>query len=1054
MKKILTSMLSVFLCISMLFTPAMITNAATTESETVKFGDAKDLYELNIQTGSKEKIDDYLFTNNDYKKAEWISTLSKTDIETLMAKGTALAFTYDLYDENYNATHYDTMLEYLQKLAKSTNVKAAEAYVYSAGYYDINWGPSVSTSPTRIQCSGFRADETNAKQQTGLTWSISHQQLGIIIASACDRTLKLGDGTTFDGAWCTLAWIKPVSYAIDSVSYSNGGRWGSMYGTASQVGESLSVAGAVGGMSASSFDNSWDAKTELMYLVVDPAVNMTSGHGVANISVNPWTVKVSYVKWDATNGDSITKTYHTWQPNDQTDVIEENAAFEELGYSKTVHLNIDNANGNNLTTKTMEIPINHWRNADHTLGFAIGGDPAWAAKEVGNGGLIYVYPAFGEGTANMPNVAPTGNTVTLSYDSNGGSSIPTQAGTQTFKNYINTANSEVLSLGQTVKTYVDVNAKAVYNNPVVKVADAPIKDGYTFYKWSFPSGEVAPGENYTLNKNTVAKASYTANTYTIKLDPNGGTLGSYKGIDGVPIPWKDTIPAVYDMEVKIPTTADEINKKNYKLTGWTCSTGTYNNAVKNLTTKPYDTVTLVAQWEKDDTPIVPQPVDISKIEDMINAIGSQISGIQTVGELTPSQMNEIKSVIKSLVSNVDTDKLIETILNSGVLTGKDKLDILNHLAKGYLTQADRDMLIKAIQASNLSQAEKDALITQLKNISFLSYEDQKRILDALETGSSAEYISGDNVTYILTKGKDGQLTVSLKTLNGTTDLVIPNSLTIAGHTFAVTGIGDKAFKDNKELKTVTIPGNVATIGKSAFENCTALTKVLTTKGLITIGDKAFKGCTNLTSFSCPETVRTIGNSAFEGCKKLTKVTLNNGLLKIGKRAFYKTALKKVAIPKSVIQIGNEAFANCYKLKTVTFKEYAVSQLAILGRGVFANDKVLGKISIPAKVSKIQEKTFYKCKKITSVKGMKNVTIINDSAFEGCSKLERVTLPYRMQVIKLKAFYNCPKLKTVTIRSKALTRVDEKAFKKCAKNVTFHVPNSKINNYGKLLKGKY
>ena len=47
----------------------------------------------------------------------------------------------------------------------------------------------------------------------------------------------------------------------------------------------------------------------------------------------------------------------------------------------------------------------------------------------------------------------------------------------------------------------------------------------------------------------------------------------------------------------------------------------------------------------------------------------------------------------------------------------------------------------------------------------------------------------------------------------------------------VTEIGEWAFSDNKNLKTITIPSTVTKIGEAAFNNCSSLSKVSLPKNL-------------------------------------------------------------------------------------------------------------------------------------------------------------------------------------------------------------------------------
>lgn len=58
----------------------------------------------------------------------------------------------------------------------------------------------------------------------------------------------------------------------------------------------------------------------------------------------------------------------------------------------------------------------------------------------------------------------------------------------------------------------------------------------------------------------------------------------------------------------------------------------------------------------------------------------------------------------------------------------------------------------------------------------------------------------------------------------------------------ITSIGDNAFYECVDLKTIIIPNSVKTIGKSAFYDCNGLTSVTLGESVTEIGDYAFYGC--------------------------------------------------------------------------------------------------------------------------------------------------------------------------------------------------------------------
>ena len=114
--------------------------------------------------------------------------------------------------------------------------------------------------------------------------------------------------------------------------------------------------------------------------------------------------------------------------------------------------------------------------------------------------------------------------------------------------------------------------------------------------------------------------------------------------------------------------------------------------------------------------------------------------------------------------------------------------------------------------------------------------------DGLEVGTEIEVSSG--VSYEVTKAGDNPTVSYVSPKNNKVATAnIPAKVTIDGISCKVTGISANAFKNCKNLKTVTIGSNVSTIGKQAFYGCTAIKKITikTTKlKASTVGNKAFQ----------------------------------------------------------------------------------------------------------------------------------------------------------------------------------------------------------------------
>ena len=100
----------------------------------------------------------------------------------------------------------------------------------------------------------------------------------------------------------------------------------------------------------------------------------------------------------------------------------------------------------------------------------------------------------------------------------------------------------------------------------------------------------------------------------------------------------------------------------------------------------------------------------------------------------------------------------------------------------------------------------------------------------------------------------------------------------------------------ENLKEITMPLSIKTIGEYAFSECTGLTSISLPNSLKRIEQGAFSGCIGLTVLTIPSSVTHIGHSAFSGCVNLTSLE----------------------IPNSVIEIGGEAFAYCNNFTSVTW----------------------------------------------------------------------------------------------------------------------------------------
>ena len=175
------------------------------------------------------------------------------------------------------------------------------------------------------------------------------------------------------------------------------------------------------------------------------------------------------------------------------------------------------------------------------------------------------------------------------------------------------------------------------------------------------------------------------------------------------------------------------------------------------------------------------------------------------------------------------------------------------------------------------------------------YDETDVVIPATYNGKKVTKIANSAFSYVKNKENIKSIT-------------IPNS---------VTSIGDSAFWGCSSLTSITIPNSVTSIGGSAFEDCSKLTSITIPNGITTIVYRTFSGCSSLTSVTIGNSVTSIGSEAFYNCSSLTSVTIGNSVTSIGSEAFYNcSSLTSVTIPNSVTSIGREAFSYCTSLKTI------------------------------------------------------------------------------------------------------------------------------------------
>lgn len=271
-----------------------------------------------------------------------------------------------------------------------------------------------------------------------------------------------------------------------------------------------------------------------------------------------------------------------------------------------------------------------------------------------------------------------------------------------------------------------------------------------------------------------------------------------------------------------------------------------------------------------------------------------------------------------------------------------------------------------------------------------------------------------------------------------TKLLSYPSAIIADIPKGVTYIGNSAFSDCKNLRSIIIPSTVKVIEYNAFWGCINLTNIIVDKknayyssksgmifdffetkllsypsaiianiykNIIHIGYGAFGCCSNLSSVVLANSVASIGNYAFEGCE----------------------GLKNITIPYSVTSIGDSAFDGCINLKSIIIDErnmkYSSSDGMLFNYDktvLFSYPSAVSVNNIPNSVTYIRDNAFLGCKNLKNITLPNNITYIGYMAFGGCENLTTISIPDSVNYIGNYAFVNCDNL-TVHCNNNSYTK---------------------------------
>lgn len=242
----------------------------------------------------------------------------------------------------------------------------------------------------------------------------------------------------------------------------------------------------------------------------------------------------------------------------------------------------------------------------------------------------------------------------------------------------------------------------------------------------------------------------------------------------------------------------------------------------------------------------------------------------------------------------------------------------------------------------------------------------------------------------------------------------------------ITTIGEGAFTEYQELRTLSISATVSDISLHAIKGCNNLESItvasdnetyLSENGILFNKDKTallkYPATKADGYYTIPDSVVTIEEYAFYGCSNLNNVFISDSVSTIRFQAFVGcSGLTNINIPDSVTTIDATAFAECTSLSVANIG----NGINYLNNYVFEYCTSLHIVHLPETLSEIWENAFAYCSSLKRIELPSGMNLISDGAFHDCTALEEIVINGVKEIYW--SFENCTALKTVIFTSDA------------------------------------
>lgn len=293
------------------------------------------------------------------------------------------------------------------------------------------------------------------------------------------------------------------------------------------------------------------------------------------------------------------------------------------------------------------------------------------------------------------------------------------------------------------------------------------------------------------------------------------------------------------------------------------------------------------------------------------------------------------------------------------------------------------------------------------------------------------------------------------------DIVIPATVEYGMTQLKVREIGDHAFFNCPDLKSVRISEGIITIGQQAFSHCSSLSELQLPSSMYSIGDYAFEYCEGIESVSIPASTEMIGYAVFQMCTRLGKVDVaesniaycsdNGTLYSAGKKKLIcfpaLSGTTELDIPEQTAEIEDAAFTPAYRLEKVNIGASVSDVIAT----TFSSCPLLSEITVdPANESlasadgvlfdkKMQRLIQFPVNSANTIYEIpEGVSLIEDMAMAG-SLVSDIVLPSSLRRIGTYAFYRCNSLTSIISKASVPPTVSDSDTDFMPADVYAHTP---------------